>query len=336
MSGRAAAARAGFALPAVLGLVALLSLVLLAAAAAFAAMTDTARRALDGAEFERAALGAEARALVLVATTPFAPDGLRLAGPADTPDIGPNRPVLRLDGRAYALPGAAPLTVSLQDEAGLVNLDATRPDALLRLLARLGLPRVEAEALRDRLLDALDADARPRPRGMEPADYAARGLRPPPPGGFASLAELAVVPGWEALSAGGRRRELAALASADPGSTAFNLNTAPAPVLEIVLGIAPEVAARLAAQRDGAPIRSLAQAGLPPGSPGEALKPNGRVRLAVADTRRGLGYVSRLAPNDAPEGPPWIASGGLLTREVDRTAPHAAALPDTSAPAPAR
>ena len=328
--------RAGFALPAVLGLVALLALVLLAAASALAVMTDTARRELDGAEFERQASSAQARALVLVATTPFAPDGLRLAGSGDVPEIGLNRPVLRLDGRPYLLPGAAPLTVALQDEAGLVNLNASRPDALLRLLARLRLPQAKAETLRDRLLDAIDADARPRPRGMEAEDYARRGLRPPPPGGFADLAEVAAVPGWEPFATGSRRRELAALATADAGSTAFNLNTASAPVLEVVLGVSPATAARLVALRAFTPIRSLAQAGLAPGSPGEAPKPNGRVRFTAADGRRGLGYVSRLAPNDDPEGPPWIASAGLLTREVERTATHAATLPDPAAQATAR
>ena len=326
--------RAGFALPAVLGLVALLSLVLLAAATALTAMTASARRALDEAEFERAAMGAEARALVLVATTPFAPDGLRTGPSVDLPESGARRPVIRLDGRAYSLPGAAPLTVALQDEAGLVNLDASRPDALLRLLATLRLPQAEAETLRDRLLDALDADTRTRPRGMEAADYRAAGLRPPPPGGFADLAELAAVPGWEALAAGARRRDLAALATADPGSSGFNLNTAPAAALQIVLGVGSAESWRLLALRDAAPLRSLAQAGLPPGSAGEGVRPSGRVRFTATDTRRGLGYVSRLAFDDAPGGPPWIAAGGLLTREVERTPADAAALPDaTAAPA---
>lgn len=332
---QASHARKGFALPAVLGVVAILSLVLLAAAAALSAMTQGARRALQAADFERAAMDAEARALVLLSTTPFAADGLRLGELTDVTAPGP-RPAMRLDGRSYLLPSIAPLTVSLQDEAGLVNLDASRPDALLRLLARLRLTQGEAETLRDRLLDALDVDGRPRPRGMEAEEYRARGLQPPPPGGFRDLSDVAAVPGWEALAAGSRRRDLAQLATADPVSKAFNVNTASAEVMEVVLGLAPAEAARLRALREVGGIRSLAQAGLPPGAPGEGVRPNGRVRLAVADTRTGLRYDSRLAPSDAAEGPPWIASARLVTREAGANRHDAAPPPDATDPPAAR
>lgn len=336
----ASASRGGFALPSVLALVAVLSLVLLSAAAALSAGQATAREALERADFQRAAMSAEARALFLVATSPFAPDGLRVGAGPEAPMLTTGPSPLRLDGRAYVWPaeGRPDLAVSLQDEAGLVNVDASRPDAILRLLARLRLSATEAETLRDRLLDALDSDDRVRPRGLEASGYRAQGRTPPPVGGFADLAELAFIPGWEPLAAGDRRRELAGLATAVRGSRAFNVNTAPAAVLEIVLGVSPQTASRIVQAREERPIQTLAQLGLPgvePGAP--AVRPGGSVRLIVADRRAGLTYASRLAPGGGPAGPPWTAGAMILGREPAASDPsHGPVLADPTAAAPQR
>lgn len=321
--------RSGYALPTVLAIIALLSLVFVSAASALGALAAATRGAVEGAEFQRLAMSAEAEALFTTATTPFAADGLQVGAPPPQPGAQPQRSRLRLDGRAYAWGDdpARGLRVALQDEAGLINLDSSRPDALLRLFARLGLTAIESETMRDRLLDAIDTDQDRRPRGAEAADYLARGRTPPPPGGFANLAEVNGVLDWEGVIAGQRRSRLAAWATADAGSQGFNVNTAPPDVLAVVLALTPAGADRIGALREASPITALTQIGLDgdAAAAARALKPNGRVRFSFTDIGRGMTYSSRLAPRDDPAGPPWAAAASLIghiSPAADSHAPH--------------
>ena len=325
-------ARGGYALPVVLAVVGVLALVFAAAASALSGLGAGARAAVEGADFRAAALSAEAEALFMTATHRFAPQGLA-SGATPSAGAAAAPAAVRLDGRPYAWSRIPGLRVALQDEAGLMNLDSSRPDTLLRLFARLGLSATEAESLSDRLLDAVEGAKQPRPRGAVAADYAAAGLPAPTPGGFDGLADVDGVLGWPALIGGSRRRALEAWTTATPGSTAFNVNTAPIPVLAMVLNVSDAAAAGIAARREAGPVTALSQLGLPPAPAGtaEPVRPNGRVRVTVEDARRGLRYTSRLAPLDAPGGPPWSASGGAVVRTTPaRTPPDAPFLPDPS------
>ncbi len=331
--------RSGYALPVVLAVTGLLALVFASAATALAGLAAGARGAVDAAGFQAEASSAEAEAVFLVATRRFGPVGLGLDGPAAPAGVSAGPTTIRLDGRPYAWARSPALRVALQDEAGLLNLDRSRPDTLLRLFARLGLTAEQAETLRDRLLDALDGAKQRRPRGAVAADYAAAGLPAPRPGGFEGLAEAAGVLGWPELIFGERRRALGAWAIATPGQAAFNVNTAPPAVLALVLAAPDAVAARIVARRETAPITALSQLGLPPapGSGAEPVRPNGRVRLVVEDARRGLRYTSSLAPIDVPGAAPWIASGGALARtDPVHAPPDAPLLPDPTGPAAPR
>ncbi len=316
--------RAGYALPVVLAVVGLLALVFAAAASAAAALGASAQGAVDGAAFAAEADGAEAEALFLAATHRAGPDGLLPDAPVSaSPGALLPHAAVRLDGRPYAWTRDRALRLRLQDDAGLLNLDGSRPDTLLRLFARLGFMAPEAETLRDRLLDALGGAKVRRPRGAVAADYAAAGRPAPKPGGFDGLAEAAGVLGWPDLIAGERRRAVQAWATATPGSSAFNVNTAPAAVLALVLNLDDAAAARIVARREAAPVTALAQLGFASQAAGaaEPVRPDGRVRLEVEDAGRGLRYVSHLAPLDAPGGPPWIATGGALGRTEEGRAP---------------
>ena len=302
-------ARAGYALPVVLAVVGMLALVFASAASALAGLAAGVRGSADAAAFQATAMSAEAEAVFLTATRRFGPAGLGADAPGPPNDARPVATAVRLDGRPYAWLRDPTLRVRLQDEAGLLNLDRTRPDTLLRLFARLGLTAEQAETLRDRLSDALDGAKQRRPRGAVAADYAAAGLPAPRPGGFDGLSEAAGVLGWSALMTGERRRALEAWATANPGEAAFNVNTAPS------------------------------QLGLPPApaAAAEPVKPNGRVRLVVEDARRGLRYTSRLSSLDVLGAPPWIATGGALARtDPARAPPDAPFLPDPAGPAAAR
>ena len=310
-----------------------------AAASALAALGAQARTTVDAAGFQAEAMGAEANGLYLAATRRFDPDGLASDAPPPSPGAPPRPAAVRLDGRPYAWSGDPGLRVGLQDEAGLLNLDSSRADTLLRLFARLGLSAAEAETLRDRLLDALDGAKTRRPRGAVAADYATAGLPPPRAGGFDGLPEAAGVLGWPQVIAGARRRALEGWATAVPGSSTFNVNTAPAAVLAMVLNLDDAAAARIVARRGATSVTSLAQLDLPPAPAGaaEPVRPNGRVRLTVEDARLGLRYTSRVAPLDAPGGPPWIATGGGVVRtDGGRAPPDAPLLPDPAGPAAAR
>src|SRR5580658_7429366 len=103
--------KAGFALPSVLFVVAMVTLVFLVAIEALSSLAAETRRAKQGAAFEAEALSLEAHTAFLAATRPLGPDAILAANRPGAP------PLLALDGRPYqAAPG---VTLSAQDEAGL-------------------------------------------------------------------------------------------------------------------------------------------------------------------------------------------------------------------------
>ena len=126
------------------------------------------------------------------------------------------------------------LSGRIEDQQGLFNLNNLASGGTLnpvqsarfrRLLSILGLP----ESLADTLADWIDADDRPQPRnGAEDEYYLAQN----PPYRAANrplidVGELALVRGYDASV----RARLAPFVTALPGSTALNVNTAPAEVL---------------------------------------------------------------------------------------------------------
>lgn len=157
----------------------------------------------------------------------------------------------------------------IDDQQGLFNLnnlvrggklDLAQYARFQRLLSILQLPAELADAL----ADWLDADSVPQPAGgAEDAYYGALGHphlaanRP-----LVDLDELAVVRGFDA----GVRSRLAPFVTALPGTTALNVNTAPAEVLAAVVeGLDLDAARVLVARRDGTFYRNdadfLAQLG---------------------------------------------------------------------------
>lgn len=143
----------------------------------------------------------------------------------------------------------------IEDQQGLFNLnnlvlngrlDVTQYARFQRLLAILGLPGDLAGAL----ADWIDADGIPQPAGgAEDAYY--RGLSHPYLAAnmpLTDMDELALVRGFDP----GVRARLAPFATALPGTTALNVNTAPAEVLAAVVdGLDLDSARTLVARRDG-------------------------------------------------------------------------------------
>lgn len=159
----------------------------------------------------------------------------------------------------------------LRDQSGLFNLndvvrggqaDAHGTEALLRLMAALGIAAGEARAAVAALADWIDADTR-TPGGMEE-----RGAYPgsmPPNGPLAHLDELAQIPAFgEAL-----RERLRPFVVALPPPSPVNVNMAGAEVLHaIVPGLTLDAARVLVAERERAWFKDIADANarLPEGS----------------------------------------------------------------------
>lgn len=324
MSSRAHRRRvaAGFALPSVLFVVAMVTLVFLVAIQALASLAAETRRVKGGVAFEAAALSLEARTAFLAATRPLGPSGV-VGGPA-------------LDASLYeAGPG---LTLAMQDEAGLINLDNLPAPARGRLFAVMGVSPADQAAMADRLGDYLDVSDLKRPQGADTGDYARAGLAAPPKGPLARRAQLLGLLGWDAAVGDDAWRRFADNVTADPSSVDVNVNTATPAMLRVLYGLTAAQAHAAVAQRAQRPFTELEDLGRATGlrlqSDAERsyTMPNGRFALKVEDASAGLAYRSRLilSPDD-PSRPFWIAEPTItqLTPAERASIPaHAPHFPD--------
>lgn len=87
-------------------------------------------------------------------------------------EFGP--PTWRTNGTVYEWPvGAGTVLISIQDEAGKIDLNAAAEDLLQQLFEAIGLDEADAATLVDRLIDYRDSDEERRPSGAEDTDYQA-------------------------------------------------------------------------------------------------------------------------------------------------------------------
>ena len=85
-------------------------------------------------------------------------------------EFGP--PKWRTNGAIYQWPiGGGLVLISIQDEAGKIDLNAATENLLLQLFGAINLTDEEPAALVDRLIDFRDADQDRRPQGAEDTDY---------------------------------------------------------------------------------------------------------------------------------------------------------------------
>ena len=323
-------ARPGFALPSVLFVTAMVTLVFLVAIEALASLASETRRVKTSVAFEADALTLEARTAFVTATRP-------LGATAALAGAGANAtPLLALDGRPYA---AGPdLTVSAQDEAGLINIDNLPAPARPRLFAVMGVNPADQAAMSDRLSDYMDVSDLKRPQGADAADYARAGLPAPPKGLLVRRAQALGVLGWDPAVGPARWRNFADNVTADPSSSDVNVNTATAATLEVLYGLTPAQAAAAIARRAVAPYAELEDLGRAAGlkllSDAERsyTMPNGRLALKVEDAAAGLAYRSRLilSPDD-PTRPFWVAepsTSQLVPAQRAEVPAHAPQFPD--------
>jgi general secretion pathway protein K len=85
-------------------------------------------------------------------------------------EFGP--PTWRTNGKIYQWPvDTGTVLISIQDEAGKIDLNAATEDLLQQLFSAVGLAEAEAATLVDRLIDYRDSDQDRRPLGAEDIDY---------------------------------------------------------------------------------------------------------------------------------------------------------------------
>lgn len=301
--------KAGIALPLVLLLTTVLALTMLAAITSLIGFRRETAGIKHAAEFERAAMTAEARFTFMAITEPLGSDGLYVGGVREVqqgrfpgyaiPQLAPDGSIIYLDNRPFRWREADGLAgdyrVSIQDEAGLVNIYQADVGMLTRLFLDAGLGDTDAENLANELI-AYNAD----PALHQPMRRPSEIYR------LDSAPDLLTDRVW---------RKLSDLIVSYSDSSAANLNTAPAQVLKVWFDIDDDQADRIVADRQptgstpgSAIITSPDSLGLPtpPGAQVYAFS-GGRLRFRFTDPATGDTYQSSLVltPNHM-ERPVWI------------------------------
>ena len=152
------AAKSGFALPLTLMLVAVLTLTFAVAVGALKNLKDQTVLAIKSADFEAEQMTAEARFTYLVLTEPLGAASLDIGAPRQQATGGvtvvPDAQLF-LDSRPYRWrinTDASPYVVSVQDEAGLINIYQSDVLQLTRLFTRAGMAEGDADTLANELI----------------------------------------------------------------------------------------------------------------------------------------------------------------------------------------
>lgn len=244
----------GFVLPFVLAAIVLLALSLTLAIGGADDLGRGIERTRGDVALEVEAFSAEARLAHLLLTEPIDHRGLRVGGARLnargelSAGRGGGFVALPFDGRVYA---SGPLLLTVQDEAGLVNVNAADEAMTARALDGMKVsPRV-ARRLAATLADHVDADDLTRAMGAETRD----GARNAP---VATAAAVTQAIGWRDAITPATRRRFLQLAAALPPEQRFNLNTAPAAALAAATGLEPRVIDRVIAAREQDAVQSVA------------------------------------------------------------------------------
>ena len=328
MVGRRPRRQHGYVLIMVVGALALIAMV----AARFAQRIDELRSqtvTLQAQAQQRLAMGnAMSAALYMITTQALGPGGVG-------PPIG--EPLLRADDRPYRLPDGG--EVQVQDDRGLLPLNAADRTQWRQVLAGLGVGTQEVDAWIDVLQDYQDTDSLKRLSGAEAPDYAALGLLPPRNDWLVSVRELNRLPVW-------RDRPAVVEAIERIGSTSrfliYNPNTAPIELLRMLLPAAtPEQLELFDALRQRAPFASAASAQRATGLAMERddfvfhLGRQLRLTVSAKGAPRGLQYNVTLVPGGSEA--PWLISEAHpvvhRTRDTpDRATPFPLADPKAAKP----
>lgn len=238
-----------------------------------------------------------AEVLYRLATTSLTVDGL-----------GRGNTLIALDNRPYRSVGGTVLR--LQDTRGLLNLNQTPDDRLLRFLGLIGIAPEQRSRMIDTLRDYVDPDKLRRLNGAEDEDYRARGLAPPTNNNLTTPWEARRILGWRdapQLWQTSRFIELTTTGTA----LGLNPNTAPAQVLATLPGVTDSTAQALILRRREMPIQNPGELAALAGIPEELLEmqimviPADSVRItqSVEGQSWAVQYTVSVTPNSNTT--PW-------------------------------
>lgn len=232
-----------------------------------------------------------AEILYRLATTSLTVDGL-----------GRGNTLIALDNRPYRALGDT--LVRVQDSRGLLNLNQTTDDRMLRFLGLMGIPAERRSHLIDTLRDYIDADKLEHLNGAEEPQYLARLLPPPTNNALATPWEARRIIGWRdspQLWQNSRFIDLTTTSTV----LGLNPNTAPVEVLATLPGVTEELATTLVSRRQQFPMLHTGQLAEFAGIPEQLL--DMQIMVVPGDTLRitqsahganwGLQYSVSLTPN---------------------------------------
>ncbi len=315
--------RDGFALPTVLTVTTILTLIFIVCLVALQDLTKQVRDAAADVDLQRQALSAEAEVAYFATTVPFSPLALKIGAErvsvaslmttgAQSDSEKPWTP-LPIDGtpltwREQARSEAIGYQISLQDEAGLINLDTAAPSAVAEVFTNAGLPADAALKIAAEIRDYVSTDLAVSVTGVTPNAYAEAGLPSPLQRPARTLSEIQGVLDWRGLMRQDVWRRAEPYLTTIPDSRTQNINTAPAEVLHALYGISTASAVGAVSRRAKAPLTDLADIGVARGDDFTIFTfPDGRLRLRFVDPRTGSFYQSTLVvtPGDLNR-PIWI------------------------------
>lgn len=239
----------GFVLPMTLVVVAIIGLSLWAAMSVLDGMRRDLTTLTQGLRLETAAQRAEARVLYAVLSEPPGPLGVRVNGLRVSREEEFGAPSgegfdesfadgeerlaetwMRFDGQPYRLPAPTPadmtVVVSIQDDAGLFDLNSINELVISRYLQALGVAEQDTRKLAGALADYIDRDDLRRLNGAEAPEYRQAGLPPPANAPLRESAEVWNVMGWKDGLSLDLRRRVGQTATAALMFPLSNMNTA--------------------------------------------------------------------------------------------------------------
>lgn len=212
----------GFALAAVLWLMAGLSIVVVLVADAAQSSAERVAQLRERTEFIRSALSGRAQAQYWLS-------GAR----PRTADFFDGAAVVLADGTPYKTNAIS--TIALQDHGGLIDLNTANRELMAGFLIGCAVPAVKTDALIDALSDYIDEDNMQRLSGAERDTYTSEGKLPPRNSPLLSEAEVWDVYGWAPYRAiferNGCEQGFTVYGETTMLGSSLNLATAPASVL---------------------------------------------------------------------------------------------------------
>ncbi len=335
----------GFALPAVLAVTGVVTLIFLVAITASANLNREVRSAQARVAFLERALTAEAVVTYAMATEPFGQRGLRIGSPRNMPESADMTPgsstglpeaEILFDDRPYRMElGGRVLTVRLQDQAGLINISRLDEEGLRRLARAAGVPAQDANDLAARFLDYVDQDDLRRVDGAERSDYPAG--QPPPNRSLRSPDEWLSVLSARDLVDASAWRALRPNLAADAQEITSNINTATETALQVRFGLSEQQARRAIEAREERPFLSLGELAAVTGAllfdNGEGLYvyPSGRAIFTIDDGTSRWRYQGRITITPGnPYRAYWVDETSLSFRprgETETSEPDEVDLP---------